>query len=380
MRLAVVGMSHRQVCGVRDHATLLTRELEAAHDVSCSLQWLTRAEGSLIDSRAEVRAWADGLTTAIASQAPDAILFHYSVFAYSYKGIPLFVSPTLSALRGMKLPIVAFLHELAYPWRVPGPRARAWAVSQRLALVPLLRACSGAIVTEDERARWLESSRWLPRRRLVVAPVFSNLPPADAGQRPRHREAPVIGVFGYSAQGAAVSLIIHTVAELRARGADAQLRMLGAPGQPSAAGERWAAAARERGLGDVISFSGALPAQELSNALAACDLLLFSEAVGPTSRKTTLAAALASGTPVVAIEGGSTWPALAREGALRLAQPSAEALAEAVLELLDDEHGAEELGARGRAFAAKEMSVRRTAEATLALLGESLSHSAVPGG
>ena len=374
MRLAVVGMSHRQVCGVRDHAELLIRELEGAHGVSCSLHWLTRREGSLSGSRSEVRAWARQLDRDIGLRAPDAILMHYSVFAYSYKGIPLFVTPTLSVLRGSGAPIVAFLHELAYSWSSPGPRAKAWAISQRAALLGVMRACSGAIVTEDERARWLSSSRWLPRRRVRIAPVFSTLPSPVPGKR-RDDGEPTIGVFGYSSQGAAVALILDALAELRGRGAAPRLRLLGAPGRSSAAGEAWTASAAARGLGDAISFSGALPAQELSDALAGCELLLFSEAAGPSSRKTTLAGALASGTPVVAIDGRLTWDRLERADAVRLAAPNARALADAAEALLGDERTREELGARGRAFAETEMSIARTADAVLEMLGDSASGS-----
>jgi glycosyltransferase involved in cell wall biosynthesis len=370
LRLAVVGMSHRQVCGVRDHAQLLAGELEC-DGARCSLHWLSREQRSLRGSRAEVRRWTRSLRGELAAERPDAILLHYSVFAYSFKGLPLFVGPTLRALRGAGVPVVGFLHELAYPSRRGGWRGAIWASSQRALLLAVMRACSGAIVTEDNRAEWVRTRPWLPRRTVLVAPVFSNLPqPSPSASRARDGAA--VGVFGYASQGVAVALVLDTVAELRARGVEVQLRMLGAPGAASAAGERWSAAAAQRGLGDAVAFSGSLPAQELADALAACELLLFSEAAGPTSRKGTLAGALASGTPIVAIDGRLTWMELARADALRLAPPDAGALADVAGELLGNPAERDLLGARGRAFAAREMSVKRSAQAVLELLRAAL--------
>jgi glycosyltransferase involved in cell wall biosynthesis len=149
-----------------------------------------------------------------------------------------------------------------------------------------------------------------------------------------------------------------------------ELSLLGAPGPSSAAGESWLAAARSRGLTDALSFSGALPAQALSDSLSACDVLLFADTSGPSSRKTTLAASLASGRPLVAIDGRRRWSELVRSDAARVVAPTPDALADAVGELLADEGGREALGASGREFAEREMSVAGTAEAYIALLAD----------
>ena len=79
-----------------------------------------------------------------------------------------------------------------------------------------------------------------------------------------------------------------------------------------------AAAGREGRVGDALSFSGPLPAQDLSDELAACDLLLFADDPGPSSRKGTLAASLASARPVIAIDGPQGWSELAEAGAVRV--------------------------------------------------------------
>ncbi len=197
--------------------------------------------------------------------------------------------------------------------------------------------------------------------------MFSNLPPPAAAP-PRDRPGLVIGLFGYSYQGAAVSLVLDAMRLLHDRGGNVELRLLGAPGRSSSAGEAWLAAARTRALTPVLSFSGALPAQALSNALASCDVLLFPDAAGPSSRKGTLAASLSSGRPVVALDGRDRWAKLVEAEAARVVAPTAPALADAVGALLADEQARETLGARGRAFAEREMGVARSVEAVMSIL------------
>jgi len=370
IRLAVVGMSVRATCGVRDHATLLAGAL-GEEDVSPSLHWLDRRESDLLAARSEVSAWTRELSRELDASPPDAVLLHYSVFSYSHRGVPVFVHPTLAALHSSRIPLVVMMHELAYPWRYSGWRGDVWALSQRALLIDVMRACRAAVVTADARVEWLASRPWLPARRVLVAPVFSNLP-APERQPPRDGSEPeqVIGLFGYSYEGAALSLVLDAINLLEARGGDVQLRLLGAPGRASAAGEGWLAAARQRGLESALSFSEALPAQALSNALAACDVLLFPDAAGPSSRKGTLAASLASGTPVVALDGRNTWLKLIEAKAAWVVQPTPVALANALGVLTAEDGRREALGARGRSFAEGEMSLGRSVEVVGRLLGE----------
>jgi glycosyltransferase involved in cell wall biosynthesis len=178
----------------------------------------------------------------------------------------------------------------------------------------------------------------------------------------------VLGLFGYSYQGAAVTLVLDTLVLLAERGLPTRLALLGAPGRASPVARTWSEEARARGIEDALEFSDTLPAQALSDALAACDLLLFVDAAGPSSRKGTLAASLASGAPVLAIDGPRRWRELIDAEALAVVQPAAGALADGVHELLADDAARAALGARGRAFADQSMGVPRTAEAVLGLL------------
>jgi glycosyltransferase involved in cell wall biosynthesis len=364
--VAVVGFSVRDTCGVHDNADLLTAQL-SREGVRCTTHWLVRRERALGSSRTETDEWVRELTVALERERPRAILLHYSVFSYSHKGVPIFVHPLTGALRRTHIPVYGFLHEFAYPWRLSGLRGFTWALTQRAVLLELLRSCSGLIVTTDWRAEWLRSQRWLPRRPVLVAPVASALPAPDPAVR-RDPGGAVIGLFGYSYQGAAVSLILDAVRDVRRAGTQARLVLLGAPGPDSAAARTWLDGARERSMPEALSFSGTLPAQDLADALAACDVLLFADSDGPSSRKSSLSGSLSSGRPVLAIDGPHTWRDLVDADALRVVAPTAGAITGALLSLLGDRGELDALGARGRAFAAGEMGVERAAAAVRELV------------
>ena len=366
LRTAAVGMSVIPTCGVRAHAGVLAEAL-AAEDVTCDLHWLTRREDSLGSARADVREWTRRLADGLAAEQLDAVLLHYSVFAYSYRGIPLFVHPTLSALRSSRLPVVTVFHELVYPWTIGGARGKLWALTQRAQLIDVMRASSAVLATADFRVQWLESRPWLPARPAAFAPVFSNLP-APGPRPPREGSGALVGLFGYAYEGAAGSLVLDALRRLLDGGSDVQLRLLGAPGRSSPAAEEWLAAATARGVADALSFSGTLAPDQLSGALAECDILLFIGAGGPSSRKGTLAGSLASGRPVVALDGPRRWSELVAADAVRTVAPTAQGLADGLAALLADERAREALGARGRAFAEQQMGVARTVVAVRALL------------
>jgi len=377
VRAAVVGVSQAATCGVRDHAALLAHAL-GEEGVSCSMHWLGRSEHSLWGARSELRAWADALAGELDREHPSAIVFHYSVFSYSYRGFPLYVRATLQALRRARVPVITVLHEIAYPWGRGGARGRAWSLAQNALLAEVMRASAAVVVTAPFRAEQLASRPWLPRRETVLAPVFSNLP-APSATRARATlsgEDHILGLFGYAYEGAASGLVLDALRLLHDRGLHVRLRLLGAPGRDTPAGEAWLDGARARGIEQTLSFSGVLAAGELSDALSACELLLHPEPSGPTSRKGTLAASLASGSAVVAIDGPRRWAELIDSEAALVVAPTARAIADAIAELLADEPRREALGARGNEFARTAMGVQRSAKAVAGLIERLLSEPA----
>jgi glycosyltransferase involved in cell wall biosynthesis len=371
IRATALGISASDTCGVRDYATLLARAL-GDENVTCSLAWLERRDEPLLRARSQVSSWRRNLAAELTERPPRTVLLHYSVFTYSYRGLPVFVPAVLSTLARARIPLLTILHEFVYPWRHSGVRGAAWAVSQRALLIDVMRRSAAVLVTTESRAQWLASRPWLAKRPVGVAPVFSNLPSATVGL-PSQSNGPTIGLFGYSYPPAMIAVVLDAMSNLRSQGAGVQLRLLGSPGRPSVTADAWLAAARTRAVADALVFSGTLSSQGLADALAECDILLFADSAGPTSRKTTLAASLASARPVVALDGPQRWAELIHAEAAKVVRPTADTLADALTALLEDAHAREALGARGRAFAAQSMSVGRSAAVVAGLIDDIIS-------
>jgi glycosyltransferase involved in cell wall biosynthesis len=375
LRVAMVGISIDESCGVRDYATVLLPAL-GKEGVDCSLHWLDRKAIALAGARAETRAGIAAIAAEIDERAVDAIVLHYSVFAFAHRGLPVFSLPVLAELQ-RRAPLVSVLHEAAYPWHLGGPRGTVWALSQRAALVEVVRRSAALLVTIDVRARWLASRPWLARRPMAVAPVFSTLPIPASGETVPHRET-TVGLFGYAHEGSQPGVVLDALRLVRDGGVPARLLLLGSPGPDSVAARRWQLAADERRLGDALCFSGILPAAELSDSLSACEVLLFADSPGPTSRKTTLAALLASGRPVLAIDGPGSWPELVRAGAALIAAPDPLEVAGGLRRLMQDAQERSALGARGRRFYEQTMAVEHSARALVALLDQVAAPATAP--
>jgi glycosyltransferase involved in cell wall biosynthesis len=361
-RIAVIGASlsrtRRSYDGVHDYAVVLAEALEREY-ASCTLHWLWRDARSLRGARSEFVAWRRRVAAELEQVEPRAALLHYSVFEHSHRGVPLFVRTSLAALRRLSISVILIAHEYAFPWRLGGWRGKVWSLTQRAALVEVVRASTAVIVTTESRAEWFRSRRWLPDRPVAFAPVFSNLPAPALTHLPDRRDF-LIGLFAYSHTELIAPMVLDAIGLLRDQGVQVQLTLVGAPGRSSPVAIEWLRAARARGASQHVSFTDVLPAQACSDALASCDVLLFVDPSGPTSRRGSLAASLASGTPVVAIDGPDCWQALKRAAAARVVPPSAPALADALHTLLADESERRGLGSRGQAFAEQEMNVHRT--------------------
>ena len=319
LKAATVGMSLGPTSGMRDHARLLTAEL-AAQGTPCSLHWLDRdPQRGLRAAHAEVRAWAGALRRELQDERPDAVVLHYASFAYAHRGVPLLLGPALTAARSAGSPVIAFVHELAYPWR-RGARGDVWAASQRAALLPLVRASAAVVVTTDQRVEWLRRGGGCRGARWRSAPVFSNLPPPSPAGHTRCRcwsgcsATPTRGPrwrWCSTRWPSCAGAVSRSCSSCWAR-----------PGPAREIGELWRSGARERGVADALSFSGRLPAQELSDEIARCAALICAASPGPTSRKGTLAGSLASGRPVVALDGPLTWRELRERDAARVVAPT----------------------------------------------------------
>src|SRR5207249_11527553 len=68
--------------------------------------------------------WTRKLAAELAERPPRTVLLHYSVFSYSYRGMPVFVPGILAALARARIPLLTILHEFVYPWGHGGVQDR----------------------------------------------------------------------------------------------------------------------------------------------------------------------------------------------------------------------------------------------------------------
>lgn len=341
MRILNVGLSEGAICGVRDYAAGLTAELRSmGHQVETA--WHSTSEPT-----SQVSSWLAGTLEGARDAGTDVIVWQYSVFTYSTRGIPTLAIPFARQLQRAGIPVVTVLHEFAYPWHRNGWRGMAWAVTQRCALGTVLRASSGLVVTVEDRAAWLNRRPWLPHRPTLIAPVFSNLPesfvPSTAGGDQFR-----VGIFSYPL--IAIPVAIPALARLRLAVPGAELWLLGGPGPESTLAHTWQRAAAEAGMAHAIRFTGVLGGEELAREIAKCDVCLYHDGDGPSSRKGSLAAVLALGKPVLAVDGPKTWPELAREHAVELVSSQPGPVGDALLQLAANDDARRELGYRARSF------------------------------
>jgi len=372
-RLLVIGTSASEACGVRDYAHVVGRALreQGAH---VEVEWWEQdVRWSFRTALEEHSRWLTRVAASVRTSSPDWIIWHYSVFLWGASGIPYLVPRTARRLGRTGVPILLVAHELAFPFGRGGWKGRIWAASQRVALSWPIRVSSAVVVTTEERLRWLNSRRWLPGRRARFLPVCSNV--CVDGIRSHSASELVLGVFGFGAPETLAFETTSAVARLRSAGIDAHLLLVGAPGENGQQADRWRAAAEKAGVSEVFAFTGVLPLEELARELSGSDIVVLPDRGGPSSRKGTVAAALALGKAAVAVKGPEQWAELVDDKALVLVEPNCHALAQAFGELAGSDELRRAQGRRAAAFYERRMTPALLACATLSLLEHNLHSS-----
>ncbi len=355
-QLIVAGVSCTTICGVRDYAEVLGEALAGQGIRTVGQAWWDRLGWELRPRRSlvELRRWRARFTEAVDLSGQASILWHYSVPSYGVRAVPVLAPLIVWTLRRARRPIVVILHEYAYPWGQRGWKGAFLATTHRAVLVLVMAVASGAIVTAEDRLTWLRSRWWLPSRPMAFVPVVANILPTG---RPASVEASssgdrvaYVGMLGFGREGVRVDLVFDALCRLESRGRKVELILVGAPGQESPEGRAWLACARRQGMADRVRFTGFLEGGALSMTISSLDVTIVADAAGPTARRTTLAAALAHGCCIVALEGPESWSVLNEQRALRLVAPLPDALCDAVDELLGDDAARADQGLRARQF------------------------------
>ncbi len=225
---------------------------------------------------------------------------------------PLLEPPLARALRRAGLPVVAIMHELVFPFGRDGARGLLWAAhAPRGAGRDRCARASGLLVTTEERGEWLAEQ-------ALAAAAAGRV---RAGLLEPARAVRLAAPTGRAAGPRRVRLLLR---RLRRGGAGRAAAAGGQGRSPAAAADRLprAGLARRPRMGRtrrrarrraVLHRRDGAPAA-LGRRSRASDLLLFADPPGPTSRKGTLAGSLASGAPLIALDGPATWPELAAGG------------------------------------------------------------------
>ncbi len=368
--VATIGVAPPMASGVRDYGRLLEEELERRR-IKVEPHWLESA-GDRWGPALRVSAQLVGLGLTVTRRR--SVIWHYSPVVYGYRGLPAFgvVAGVLLRARGCR--VITVLHELSYTYRpgVDHPRARIKEQVQRLALRLVVAGSDEVVVTTDRRRQALA-------RRATVIPVFPTIPVIGPGERAADGNGVlVLGVPGYAGDGVRPDLLLGALPRLGSLDS-VRVVLLGAPGPDSDDGRRWSRLAAQHGVESCVEFTGVLGGAELGRRLATCSIIVLVNEEGPSSRKTTLAAALGQGLPVVSLDGCNRWGKLIEEEAARVVPCEAAALASALVDLRDSAAQRVALGARAASFAGRYMSLRSATDVFVDLLGGSGQTEAAAG-
>ena len=350
-RLVVMfGASSGPVCGVRDYSRQLGAALEDSGVRTIDIWWEIEHEAGSMERHRGLGRWLRRLEEVVARERPTWIVWHYSAFTYSHRGLPTLVPRIASCLSRIRSMRVGLLHEVVYPFGQRGLKGALLASTQRAALARLYPVLDAAVVTTEDRQTWLNRRAWLPTRPTRFLPVCSNIPSTALSVGRDPTSAPVVGVFGFASEGYLAAPVIGAISRLRRRGTDVGLTLIGAPGSASHQARLWREIASREGCADAVSFTEILEPEAVARALRRADVIVLPDASGPTGRKGTLAAALAAEKPVVAFDGPQRWEELIRERAVVVTRPEAPALADVLDGLLRDSSARLAQGARAGAF------------------------------
>jgi glycosyltransferase involved in cell wall biosynthesis len=184
--------------------------------------------------------------------------------------------------RSVRPPVVVTFHDLRVPYLFPKAGPLRWRVVRMLA-----RRADGVIVTNHEDYRRLE--REIPRERLALIPIGSNIPPVPPpnydrdAERARWGVGPddlLLGYFGFLNESKGGEELIRALARLVADGVPAHLLMVGGRVGTSDPTNR-AYAARidgliaELGLAERVHWTGYTDPQAVSAGLLATDVCVL---------------------------------------------------------------------------------------------------------
>jgi glycosyltransferase involved in cell wall biosynthesis len=268
----------------------------------------------------------------------DWTMLQYSHLAWSRRGFPLGVIAMAATVRlgGAKLAVT--LHD-PLPFEGIRVRDRIRTSTQLVVMRMLVLLAHRTFVTVDPSVISWADGRTLAA--LSFVPVGSNV---GVTTRVRaEREERTVVVFGVTennnvAEATRIACVVRTA---RRSLPDLALRVIG-----RGALQSMPVLQRELDRSDVrLSVHGVIGAQQVVVHIADADVLLFLRG-GASSRRGTIAAAIACGTPIVAERGPETAPPITEAGLELVPLGDDAAAAAAIVRIVEDQTWSAELSSR----------------------------------
>jgi glycosyltransferase involved in cell wall biosynthesis len=335
--IAVLGRREEPTDGVEDYCRYLGEAL-AAEGVdlkSISVKW---AEIGWPASRREFSA-------SIRGQKDVFFLLQYTALTWSRRGFPMRVVSVLKAIRKNGSRCAVVFHD---PDGYAGTRLidRVRRSLQRRTMRRLLQFSDVAIFTMA-----LDKISWLPRgaRNVFYIPVGANLPTPErawTASRNRPGEKPVVAIFSLSEQPIRtheVRVIAEAVSYAAKETGPLKVLLLG---RNSEAGGQELRAQLSASQAEVISL-GVISADEVVDALASADALLFPRGSISTRRGSAIAG-IACGLPVIAQDGSEVAAPITEAGVALVPQNSPQEFGPVLARVLTDHPYRASLAERSR--------------------------------
>lgn len=280
---------------------------------------------------------------------PDEILIQYTPqmlepWRFGSPAIPLLAARARRA--GMH--VTVFLHEIYIGWS-PRPDLALGSATQRTLLFALMAAADRVIVSTDARLRRIRFLASLAgaRNRLEVVRIGSNVLPA---RERANRDAARLGVFSTFTIGKRFDLVLQAFARVGLRDSASELWLIGDIERIEHAGvRRLRMAISSHPFRDRIVLTGHLPLPEIARIVSSLAVFIHPDAIGATTRSSTLPLPLGSGVPVVAVHGPETDAIFVEDENIVFAPSlSADGFASAAERLLADAEFRRRIGDGGR--------------------------------
>ena len=247
----------------------------------------------------------------LAEVVTRGIFLQYSPPAFVTADLPKLLS-NLSRLRARGVPIVTTVHEYWSPATLSLKRA-VWRWLCKRALAAVAARSSRLVATTPYAARFLAESGIPGAKDAAIVPVGSGIPSSagseSAGGRAGDgRSAVTIAMFGQPAIFDRV--VVLAMAQWIAQQSPRPRWIWN--GRSADEMRAWW---RELGAPEVVEFHGGQPAADVAQLLSQADLAVAVYDDGASTRRSSLAAIVASGLPIVALDGRFTDDRLRNSGA-----------------------------------------------------------------